>query len=61
MEDKKQIIEENKAILQDLLNNRKKLTIQLDQVSFLIQGYENTIKKLEEELEEPEVVEEVLS
>lgn len=60
MEDKKQIIEENKAILQDLLNNRKKLTIQLDQVSFLIQGYENTIKKLEEELEEPEVVEEVL-
>ena len=61
MEDKKQIIEENKAILQDLLNNRKKLTIQLDQVSFLIQGYDNTIKKLEEEFEEPEVVEEVPS
>jgi len=61
MEDKKQMIEENKAILQDLLNNRKKLTIQLDQVSFLIQGYENTIKKQEEELEEPEVVEEVSS
>ena len=60
MENKEAIIEENKEILQGLLNQRKALTIQLNQVSYLIQGYENTIKSLEEETEEqqePEVEE----
>ena len=60
MENKEAIIEENKEILQGLLNQRKGLTIQLNQVSYLIQGYENTIKSLEEETEEqqePEVEE----
>jgi len=60
MENKEAIIEENKEILQGLLNQRKGLTIQLNQVSYLIQGYENTIKSLEEEIEEqqePEVEE----
>ncbi len=60
MENKEAIIEENKEILQGLLNQRKSLTIQLNQVSYLIQGYENTIKSLEEETEEqqePEVEE----
>ena len=52
MEEKKQLIEENKEILKGLLNDRKMLTIKLDQVSYLIQGYDNTIKKLEEEIEE---------
>ena len=52
MENKEAIIEENKEILQGLLNQRKSLTIQLNQVSYLIQGYENTIKSLEEETEE---------
>lgn len=49
MDEKKQLIEENKEIVKGLIIERKKLTIQLDQVSYLIQGYENTIKKLEEE------------
>jgi len=58
MENKEAVIEENKAILQDLLNQRKSLSIKLDQVSYLVQGYENTIKSLEEETEEqPETVE----
>jgi hypothetical protein len=60
MENKEAVIEENKAILQDLLNQRKSLSIKLDQVSYLVQGYENTIKNLEEETEEqqePEVEE----
>jgi len=52
MENKQAIIEENKEILQGLLSQRKALTIQLNQVSYLIQGYENTIKNLEEETEE---------
>tara|TARA_R100000278_G_C5422120_1_gene146949 strand:+ start:311 stop:496 length:186 start_codon:yes stop_codon:yes gene_type:complete len=60
MENKEAIIEENKAILQDLLKERKLMSIKLNQVSYLIQGYENTIKSLEEETEEqqePEVEE----
>ncbi len=58
MENKEAIIEENKAILQDLLQQHKSLSIKLNQVSYLIQGYENTIKNLEEETEEqPETVE----
>jgi hypothetical protein len=58
MENKEAIIEENKAILQDLLQQHKSLSIKLNQVSYLIQGYENTIKSLEEEAEEqPETVE----
>lgn len=56
MDERKQLIEENKEIVKGLIIERKKLTIQLDQVSYLIQGYENTIKKLEEEKAE-EVVE----
>ena len=51
MENKEVIIEENKAILQELLQQHKSLSIQLNQVSYLIQGYENTIKSLEEETE----------
>jgi len=60
MENKEAAIEENKAILQDLLQQHKSLSIKLNQVSYLIQGYENTIKNLEEETEEqqePEVEE----
>jgi hypothetical protein len=60
MENKEAIIEENKAILQELLQQHKSLSIKLNQVSYLIQGYENTIKNLEEENEEqqePEVQE----
>ena len=56
MEEKKQLIEENKEILKGLLNDRKRLTIQLDQVPYLIQGYDNTIKKLEEEIESQDSV-----
>ena len=44
MDERKQLIEENKEIVKGLIIERKKLTIQLDQVSYLIQGYENTIK-----------------
>lgn len=51
MENKEAIIEENKAILQELLQQHKSLSIKLNQVSYLIQGYENTIKSLEEETE----------
>lgn len=51
MENKEVIIEENKAILQELLQQHKSLSIKLNQVSYLIQGYENTIKNLEEETE----------
>lgn len=60
MENKEAAIEENKAILQELLQQHKSLSIKLNQVSYLIQGYENTIKSLEEETEEkqePEVEE----
>jgi len=60
MENKEAAIEENKAILQDLLQQHKSLSIKLNQVSYLIQGYENAIKSLEEETEEqqePEVEE----
>ena len=52
MENKEAIIEENKAILQELLQQHKSLSIKLNQVSYLIQGYENTIKSLEEDTEE---------
>lgn len=52
MEEKKHLIQENKELVKGLLMKRKKLTIKLDQVTFLIQGYENSIKKLQEELEE---------
>ena len=52
MENKEAAIEENKAILQDLLQQHKSLSIKLNQVSYLIQGYENAIKSLEEETEE---------
>ena len=51
MENKEAAIEENKAILQDLLQQHKSLSIKLNQVAYLIQGYENTIKNLEEETE----------
>ncbi len=57
MENKEAIIEENKAILQELLQQHKSLSIKLDQVSYLVQGYENTIKKFEEDTEEAETVE----
>lgn len=60
MENKEAAIEENKAILQELLQQHKSLSIKLNQVSYLIQGYENAIKSLEEETEEqqePEVEE----